>query len=194
MNKIFGMLFSIICAIFFFAGQANAADKGWHNRHANDAHTNVSDTLLKNNSQVHQFLPSDIRGEAGTSKTCNSEGRYVDDGRTVSSCMNYRSAATNTSWRIRYVDYATDHSVPVGDVVIAQIFKIKNGNLSLWASFNGHREKTYASADAQKFANANGSDDTEVAQSSQSTDHAEGIPKIDPVDVAKKAFGLIKGW
>ena len=89
------------------------------------------------------------------------------------------------------MDYGADHDVAMNDVVVAQIFKIKNGHLSLWASFNGHREKKYTSAEAKKFAGAKGFDNTEVADGSDPTKSEGQTPEINPSDILKKGLGAI---
>ena len=176
----------------FFAialiGQANAdarSDRQWHNRHRNDQRDYVSDKMLKDNAQVLPFIPGDIKGQDGTSITCNEQGNNVDDGYTTSRCYPYHSKQTGTAWKVRYTN---------PNVTATQVFKIQHGKLKLWASFDEDRKNIYASSDAQRYASTHSNDDTGIARnrdSEPSSNPAQEASKINPADIVKKGLGTI---
>ena len=122
------------------------------------------DIHLKHNRQVAPFIPSDIKevsGQVGV-HTCNEQGEYAYD--PIRGCINYSSTSTNTSWRIRYGQ---------AGAAIA-IFKLSTRNVdgkkmqvpSLYVQFDANdiNKVIYASAEASKYAQANGASQTQVVK------------------------------
>jgi len=60
-------------------------------------------TLLTDNKHVVPYLPADVKVAGGTSFRCDEAGGATKDTSIHGRCMNYSSAATLTSWRVRYV-------------------------------------------------------------------------------------------
>ncbi len=59
--------------------------------------------LLTDNKHVVPYLPADVKVAGGTSFRCDENGGATKDTSVHSRCMNYASAATRTSWRVRYI-------------------------------------------------------------------------------------------
>lgn len=188
MKKIFGMLFGIICVIFFFAGQVNAYDNGkeWHKRHMNDQRDTIADMRLKRVGMgVEAYIPNDLKGRDGVAEFCDDKGNDVSEPRyAAGQCHVYHSRSTNTSWKILFSK--SGHS--------ARVFKIQQGENVPWAFFDNQNlpYAKYTSPEAQKFAKANGSTDTEVGGSTDPTESNEGqSPQTNSSDILKKGLGDI---
>ena len=176
MKFLIGVFFAIA-----LIGQASAAEKGWHKRHMHDQRDTVSDKILKDNAHVLKFVPQDIKGEDGGT-VCNEHGNTVDDNYTTSTCSTYHSKKTGTTWKIRYTQ---------PNVTATQVFKIQNGKLKLWASFNERRENIYASTDAQRYASAHSNGDTGIARNQDRENPVQEASKINPAELIKKGLGTI---
>ena len=59
--------------------------------------------LLLDNKHVIPYLPADVKVAAGTSFRCDENGSTTKDASIRGRCMNYSSAATRTSWRVRFI-------------------------------------------------------------------------------------------
>ncbi len=123
----------------------------------------VQDIRLRHNRQIAPYVPSDIKevpGQVGV-HTCNDRGEYAHD--PISGCLNYSSASTNTSWRIRYGQAGA----------IIAIFKLNTRNVNgkkmqvpiRYVQFDAGHVNTviYASDEASKYAAANGLGETQIA-------------------------------
>ena len=174
------MLFIVV----FSVGQVSATEteKEWHRLHNGNRHNQSEYLLQKLNIHLFRFIPEDTTGKDETSTLCNEHGSAVDDNYTTSRCFIYHSKQTGTAWKIRYTQ-------PNGDAT--QVFKIQNGKMKLWASFNERHENIYASTDAQRYASAHSNGDTGVARNQDRENPAQEASKINQEDLIKKGLGTI---
>jgi hypothetical protein len=59
--------------------------------------------LLSDNKQVIPYLPKDVKLTEGASFRCDENGKTTKIASVHGRCMNYSSAGTATSWRVRYI-------------------------------------------------------------------------------------------
>ena len=69
----------------------------------NDVFADELGALLLDNKHVIPYLPADVKVAGGTSIRCDENGSATKDTSIHGRCMNYGSAATRTSWRVRFV-------------------------------------------------------------------------------------------
>lgn len=69
----------------------------------NDVFADELGALLADNKHVIPYLPADVKVAKGASFRCDENGSATKDASIHGRCMNYGSAATRTSWRVRYI-------------------------------------------------------------------------------------------
>jgi len=69
----------------------------------NDVFADELGTLLTDNKHVVPYLPADVKIAKGASFRCDENSNATKDTSIHGRCMNYASAATRTSWRVRYI-------------------------------------------------------------------------------------------
>jgi len=69
----------------------------------NDVFADELGALLTDNKHVIPYLTADVKVAKGASFRCDENGNATKDASIHGRCMNYGSAATRTSWRVRYI-------------------------------------------------------------------------------------------
>lgn len=69
----------------------------------NDVFADELGALLTDNKHVVSYLPEDVKAAKGVSFRCDENGGATKNTFIHGRCMNYASAATRTSWRVRYI-------------------------------------------------------------------------------------------
>ena len=119
--------------------------------------TSYGEIKLKHNQHVVAYLPKDVRSYQPLAFRCNDQGQRVEND-VSGGCLDFVSASTQTKWRVRFVQ-------PAG--AGERIYQIReNENLTLHAQFDASdvNKVIYASAEASKYALANGTSPTQVAR------------------------------
>lgn len=185
LKLMFGVLFAML-----LVGQVNAGEREKGNFRDPLGYSN---DMLRLNSHVFKFIPSDTKSVKNTKGRMGDRGFYdCDQNGTPGSmepgdagCGTYHSTKTDTSWVVRYV------RVLGKSIRVNQIFKISNGQLELYAEFDPKTDANlYASNETQKFAGTHGSDNNEVAEGSGSTSN-RALEKIDALQILKGAAGFL---
>ena len=124
----------------------------------------LGEIKLKYNQHIVAYLPKDIRSHQNRGFGCDESGQHMTND-NANGCLDYVSASTNTKWRVRF-----------GQAGAAEkIFKLgaKDAPMQYVEFAKGDISKVlYASAEASKYAAANGSGETQVARENSTPTHA----------------------
>lgn len=169
MNKFFGALLAVLFTLSMI-GTAAAERKGdWRpdGAKSSSSHQRISmaDNNLRQGGHVLPFVPHDLKGKDGEGIYCDDQGNEMSvkvrkPGYGI--CFEYYSNSEKTTWLINYGGGT-------------RVYKVGENGPTLWATFgtkNAH-VATYASPEAQKYASARGTSNTDVAQSRPGKDSTE---------------------
>lgn len=126
--------------------------------------TSYGEIRLKHNQHVVAYLPKDVRSYQPLAFRCNVQGQRAEND-ISGGCLDYVSASTHTKWRVRFVQPGTGE----------RIYQIKeNEHLILHVQFDASdvNKVIFASAEASKYADANGAGATQVAREGSSQTQA----------------------